>query len=47
MLDGIDSGLLEMKKAKNSRKAIVIVSDGGDNRSHYTAAQIESLVRRS
>jgi Ca-activated chloride channel family protein len=25
----------------------VIVSDGGDNRSHYTAAQIESLVREA
>ena len=47
MLDAIDSGLLEMKKAKNSRKAVVIVSDGGDNRSHYTAAQIESLVREA
>jgi hypothetical protein len=34
-----------MKKAKNPRKAIVIVSDGGDNHSHYTAAEIESLVR--
>jgi Ca-activated chloride channel family protein len=44
MLDAIDTGLREMKKAKNSRKAIVVVSDGGDNRSHYTAAQIESLV---
>ena len=47
MLDAIDSGVLEMKKAKNSRKAIVIVSDGGDNSSHYTAAQIESLVREA
>jgi Ca-activated chloride channel family protein len=47
MLDAIDTGLLEMKKAKNSRKAIVIVSDGGDNRSHYTAAQIEALVREA
>jgi Ca-activated chloride channel family protein len=47
MLDAIDIGLLEMKKAKNSRKAIVIVSDGGDNRSHYTATQIESLVREA
>jgi len=47
MLDGIDTGLVEMKKAKNSRKAIVIVSDGGDNRSHYTAAQIETLVREA
>ena len=47
MLDAIDTGLLEMKKAKNTRKAIVIVSDGGDNSSHYTAAQIESLVREA
>ena len=45
MLDAINTGLLEMNNAKNSRKAIVIVSDGGDNRSHYTAAQIESLAK--
>jgi VWFA-related protein len=47
MLDAIDVALREMKKAKNSRKAIVIISDGGDNHSHYTAAQIESLVREA
>ena len=34
-----------MKKAKNPEKALLIVSDGGDNHSHYPAAQIESLVR--
>jgi Ca-activated chloride channel family protein len=45
MLDGINTGLREMKKAKNPRKAIVIVSDGGDNHSQYTSAEIESLVR--
>src|SRR6516164_7611809 len=45
MLDAINTGLHEMKKAQNPRKAIVIISDGGDNHSHYTAAQIESLVR--
>jgi len=47
MLDGINLALREMKKAKNSRKAIVIISDGGDNHSQYTAAQIESLVREA
>jgi Ca-activated chloride channel family protein len=47
MLDAINTGLHEMKKAKNPRKAIVIVSDGGDNHSHYTAAEIESLVRQA
>ena len=36
-----------MKKAKNSRKAIVIISDGGDNHSNYTSKQIESLVREA
>jgi len=45
MLDGINLALREMKRAKNARKAIVVVSDGGDNHSQYTAAQIESLVR--
>jgi len=47
MLDAIDMAIREMKKAKNSRKAIVIVSDGGDNHSKYTAAEIESLVREA
>jgi Ca-activated chloride channel homolog len=47
MLDAIDLALREMKKAKNARKAIVIISDGGDNHSKYTAAQIESLVREA
>ena len=47
MLDAVETGLVEMKKAKNTRKAIVVISDGGDNRSHYTAAQIESLVREA
>jgi Ca-activated chloride channel family protein len=47
MLDAVDISLREMKNAKNSRKAIVIVSDGGDNHSQYTAAQIESLVREA
>jgi VWFA-related protein len=47
MLDAINLALREMKKAKNSRKAIVVVSDGGDNHSQYTAAEIESLVREA
>jgi VWFA-related protein len=47
MLDAINLALHEMKKARNSRKAIVIISDGGDNHSHYTAADIEVLVREA
>ena len=47
MLDAISMALHEMKSAKNPRKAIVIISDGGDNNSKYTAADIESLVRQA
>jgi VWFA-related protein len=47
MLDAVNVSLREMKNARNSRKAIVIVSDGGDNNSQYTATQIESLVREA
>ncbi len=36
MLDAINLALREMKKARNSRKAIVIISDGGDNHSQHT-----------
>jgi Ca-activated chloride channel family protein len=47
LLDAIDLGVREMKKAKNPRKALVVVSDGGDNHSRYTAADIRSVVREA
>jgi len=47
MLDAAGMALHEMKKAKNPRKAIVIISDGGDNNSRYSASEIQSLVREA
>ena len=47
MLDAAEMALREMKKAKNPRKAVLIISDGGDNNSKYTPAEIESLVREA
>lgn len=47
MLDAAEMALHEMKNAKNPRKAIVIVSDGGDNNSKYSASEIQSLVREA
>lgn len=47
MFDAVEMALHQMKKAKNPRKAILIISDGGDNSSHYSAADIESLVREA
>ncbi len=45
LLDALKFSLTEMKKARNSRKAIVVISDGGDNSSTYKPPQIEELVR--
>jgi len=47
LLDAVHVGLQEMKRAKNPRKALLIISDGGDNNSRFTATQIEDLVREA
>jgi Ca-activated chloride channel homolog len=47
LLDAVHLGLQEMKRAKNPRKALLIISDGGDNNSRYTAIQISDLVREA
>ena len=39
--------LHEMKKAKNPRKALLIISDGGDNSSRYTESEIKNLVKEA
>jgi Ca-activated chloride channel family protein len=47
LLDAIFLGLKEMKHARNSRKAIVIVSDGGDNWSRHTVGQVKRQLAES
>ncbi len=47
LLDAVPLGLTEMRKARNARKALLIVSDGGDNNSKYTTAQVKALVREA
>jgi len=47
LLDAIHLALAQMKKAKNSRKALVIFSDGGDNCSRQTTGQIKSALEES
>ena len=39
--------LHKMKKAHNPRKALLIISDGGDNSSRYTESEIKNLVREA
>jgi Ca-activated chloride channel homolog len=47
LLDAIYLGLHEMKKAKNPRKALLLISDGGDNNSRYTEGEIKNLVKEA
>lgn len=47
LLDSVELGVREMKKAKNPRKALVVVSDGGDNNSRYTATDIKDVVKEA
>jgi Ca-activated chloride channel family protein len=45
LLDAVYLGLRQMRKARNSRKILLIVSDGGDNHSRYRAREVENLAR--
>jgi VWFA-related protein len=47
LLDAIFLSLHEMKKSKKNKKALLVISDGGDNNSRYTAAEVKSVVRES
>jgi len=47
LLDAIYLALHEMKKSKMSKKALLIISDGGDNHSRYTTAEVQNVVRES
>jgi Ca-activated chloride channel family protein len=47
LLDAIYLGLDKMRNAHNQKKALLIISDGGDNRSRYTESEIKNLVREA
>jgi VWFA-related protein len=47
LLDAIGLAMREVKKSDRPRKAILIISDGGDNRSRYTESEVRNLVRES
>jgi Ca-activated chloride channel family protein len=47
LLDAIYLGLSKMKQARYQKKALLIISDGGDNHSRYTEREIKSVVKES
>ena len=47
LLDAIMLAMNEMKKSTKNRKALLIISDGGDNCSRYTETEVRNAVRES
>ena len=45
LLDAIYLAMDQMKVAKHSRKALLIISDGGDNTSRYSMREVKNRVR--
>ena len=47
LFDAIYMAVNQMRRAKNPRKALLILSDGGDNYSRYTEPEMKALVREA
>jgi Ca-activated chloride channel family protein len=47
LLDAIYLGLTQMRGAANGKRALLIISDGGDNNSRYNEKDIKRLVREA
>lgn len=47
LLDAIYLGVSKMRQAKYPKKALLIISDGGDNHSRYTEGEIKNLVKEA
>jgi Ca-activated chloride channel family protein len=47
LLDAIYLGVSKMRQAKFPKRALLIISDGGDNHSRYTEGEIRSMVKES
>jgi Ca-activated chloride channel family protein len=47
LLDAIYMGLGKMKHAKHGKKALLIISDGGDNHSRYSEKEVKTAAKES
>jgi Ca-activated chloride channel family protein len=47
LLDAIYFSLGQFAKARNPRKALIIISDGGDNSSRFTLGEVRNAVREA
>ena len=47
LLDGIYLGLNQMRSARNGKRALLIISDGGDNHSRYNESDIRKFLKEA
>ena len=47
LIDAMYLGVNHLKRAKYDRRALLVISDGGDNRSRYTDGELQRMVRES
>lgn len=47
LIDAVYLGVDHLRQARYDRKALLILSDGGDNRSRYTQNELERVVREA
>jgi len=47
LFDAIYLGLSQMRGARNSKRALLIISDGGDNNSRYTESDVRNFVKEA
>ena len=47
LIDAVYLAVDKLKEAKYDRKALLVISDGGDNRSRYTEGELRRAVRES
>ena len=47
LIDAVYLGVNKLKDAKYDRKALLIVSDGGDNRSRYTEGELRRAIKEA
>ena len=47
LYDGVYLGLSQMKGARNTKRALLIISDGGDNHSRYTENDVRRFVEEA
>jgi Ca-activated chloride channel homolog len=45
--DGMYLGIQQLKNSRCQRKAMVVISDGGDNHSRYTESELKSLLKEA